>query len=259
MNKQAVIAIALLGLTGYSYAEERIENEAVQVTLEVRVDKDMADEVVAEAKKDASVLKEKYDSVCGIDAVRTVVKRGVKEEEITRSCSSSCKCKCKSCSSGSCCKCRSVESAEKSVIKRSVKEEEEVTRSCGCSCKCSKCSNGRCCNCKSVTIDDACSCEAQQDAEGTRAVCEACEKIKEGNERKRQRQRELQQQQQNKSVRTLKEDSEFCDCQIVHQKCKDCGNETSEFRCACGKPQQNAEEVVRCNCGGNRPKPDVEQ
>ncbi len=218
MNKQAVIAIAVLGLTGYSYAEERIENEAVQVTLEVRVDKDMADEVVAEVKKDACILKEKYDSVCGIDAVRTVVKRGIKkEEEITRSCSSSCKCKCKSCS------------------------------------------NGRCCNCRSVTIDDACSCEAQPDAEGTRAVCEACEKIKEGNERKRQRQRELQQQ-QNKSVRTLKENNEFCDCQIVHQKCPDCGNETSEFRCACGKPKPiGAEDVVRCNCGGNKPNPDAEQ
>ncbi|TET34302.1 hypothetical protein E3J61_02995 [Candidatus Dependentiae bacterium] len=221
MNKQAVIAIAVLGLTGYSYAEERIENEAVQVTLEVRVDKDIADEVVAEAKKDASILKEKYDSVCGIDAVRTVVKRGIKkEEEITRSCSSSCKCKC----------------------------------------KCKSCSNGRCCNCRSVTIDDACSCEAQPDAEGTRAVCEACEKIKEGNERKRQRQRELQQQQQNKSVRTLKENNEFCDCQIVHQKCPDCGNETSEFRCACGRPNPTgAEDAVRCNCGSNKPKPDAEQ
>jgi len=257
MNKQAVIAIALLGLTGYSYAEERIENEAVQVTLEVRVDKDMADEVVAEAKKDASVLKEKYDSVCGIDAVRTVVKRSAKaEEEITRSCGSSCRCSgsCSSCSSGRCC-CRSVESAKEG-------EEEVVTKSCSSSCRCSSscssCSSGRCCSCRSVTIDDACSCEAQPDAEGTRAVCEACEKIKEGNERKRQRQRELQQQQQqNKSVRTLKEDSEFCNCQIVHQKCPDCGNETSEFRCACGRPQQNAEEVVRCNCG--RPRPDTEQ
>lgn len=214
MNKQAVITIALLGITGYSYAEKQVTpDEAVQVTLEVRVNKEIADKVVAEAKEDAKALKEKYDSICGIDAVRTVVKRGVKaEEEITRSCSSNCRCSCSSCSSGRCC-------------------------------------------CRSVTIDDACTCKAQQDAEGTRAVCEACEKIKEGNER----QRELQQQQQNKSVHTLKEDNKFCDCQIVHQKCPDCGNETSEFRCACGRPEQNAEEVVRCNCGGNRPRPDTEQ
>ena len=224
MNKQAVMVVALLSVTGYGYAEEQIaQDEAVQVTLEVRVNKEIADKVVAEAKEDAKALKEKYDSVCGIDAVRTVVKRGGKaEEEITRSCSSSCR------------------------------------------CSCSSCSNGRCCSCRSVQIDDACSCEAQQNAEGTRAVCEACEKIKQGNERKRQRQRELQQQQQqNKSVHnTLKENNEVCNCEIVHEKCKDCGNVTSEFRCACGRPrppQAAEEEIVRCNCGGNRPRPDTEQ
>ncbi len=261
MNKQAVIAVALLSVTGYGYAEEQIaQDEAVQVTLEVRVNKEIADKVVAEAKEDAKALKEKYDSVCGIDAVRTVVKRGGKaEEEITRSCSSSCRCSCSSCSSGRCC-CRSVESAEETSIKRSVKEEKEITRSCSssCRCSCSSCSNGRCCSCRSVQIDDACSCEAQQNAEGTRAVCEACEKIKQGNERKRELQ---QQQQQNKSVHTLKENNEVCNCEIVHEKCKDCGNVTSEFRCACGRPRppQAAEEVVRCNCGGNRPRPDAEQ
>ena len=224
MNKQAVLAVALLSVTGYSYAEEQVaKDEAVQVTLEVRVNKDMVDEVVAEAKKDAEALEKKYEPVCGIDAVRTMVKRGVTEEE-------------------------------------------EVTRKCGCKCKCNKCTSGSCCKCKSVRtlkeVDEACTCEEQQGAEGTRAGCPACELIKQGNELKRQRQREreLQQQQQKKSVRSLKEDSEFCDCQIIHEKCEDCGNEKAEFRCNCGKPRpQGAEEVVRCNCRPRLPAQDTEQ
>jgi hypothetical protein len=208
MTKQAVMIGALLSISGHSYAEEAIQ-ESVQVTVEIRVNKDAAEEVVAEAKKDAKALEAKYEPVCGINAVRTVVTRGTQEEQITKSCSSSCKCKCKSCSSGSCCKC------------------------------------------KSVQIDDACTCEEHR-AEGSRAVCEACQKIKEGNElkRKKQQERELQQQQK----RSLKEDHEFCNCQIVQEKCADCGQVNSEFRCNCGKPRQNPEEVVRCNCGG-KPKP----
>ena len=206
MNKHTVIAVALLGVTGYSFAEEPKESESkvkVIMTSEIRVDQDMADDVVAEAKKDASALKEKYEPVCGINAVETCVKRSASEEEITKSCSSSCRCSCSSCSSG------------------------------------------RCCSCRSVKLDDACSC---QDGEGTRAVCEACEKIKEGNERKRQRQRELQQQQQTKSVRSLNDD-EFCNCEIIHEKCPDCGKVTEEFRCNCGRPRPSADvEVDRCPC-----------
>jgi len=213
MNKQVVMAIAVLSVAGYSYAEETVaQEEAVQVTLEVRVNKDIADKVVAEAQEDAKALREKYEPVCGIDAVQTVVKRGVKEEEVTRGC---------------------------------------CNKNCKCTCK--KCCNGKCCgSCKSVQIEDDCLCEEHKGAEGSRSACEACDKIKEGNQRKRE-------QQQNKSVRSLKDDAEFCHCEIVHEKCPDCGNVTNEFRCNCGKPKaQDIEEVVRCNCGKTKTN-DAEQ
>lgn len=195
MNKQAVLTIVLLSVAGYSYAEEK-QQEAVTVTFEVRVDKDIVADVVEAAKEDAKALKEKYETVCGIEVVRSVVTQNTKEEEITRSCSSSCSCKCKSCSSGSCCKCRSVQIEDEACCQEhqisvetragceacqkikegNARKREQATRHIQEELACASCSTiiEKCESCGNVSEEFRCACGKPKTQDGedlTRCNC----------------------------------------------------------------------------------------
>lgn len=215
MNKQAVMAVALLAVTGYAWAGEQSTKESVQITLKLRVDRDLFKEVLNEVKEDAKALEEKYAPVCGIDEVRTAITQNAQEEQqVTKSCG--CSCKCKSCSSGSCCKCKSVGALNE-------------TEFCTCASQVEKCID-----CGKPTEEVRCACgKPKQKGEETIDRC-GCNKPKQ------------------KSVRAIQE-TEYCNCQIVQEKCPDCGKVTEEFRCACGKPKQKEAEVDRCACS-NKPK-----
>ena len=153
MNKQAILAVALLSITGYSWAKDHTTKESVQITLKVSIDNDLFAEVLKEVQEDAKALVEKYEPICGINAVQTEVKRGGQEEQVTKSCG--CSCKCKSCSSGSCCKCKSV---------RSLNEDEF----CNCQITQEKCSD-----CGKVTEELRCNCGKPKphDVEVDRCAC----------------------------------------------------------------------------------------
>jgi hypothetical protein len=130
MSKQWSLILAALAITPFSIAkatEQDRDTVVINIASKIRIDKDLEDEFLKEAKADGKMLTKKWATVRGVSEIETTVDRdeccnckgetvrSESEEEITMSaevtkCScgkpitKSCsKCGCKCCSSCSCC------------------------------------------------------------------------------------------------------------------------------------------------------------